>query len=202
MKTNVRVSKMGRAAMIRVALTRRALFTCGVLALLLAPFGHIGDARDHLTGDVQRVKMIGFTVADIDREANFFVNVLQFEKVSEFGVVGNEYDKMQGVFNTNMRIAHLKLGEQIIELTQHISPPTGRPIPVPSYSNDKWFQHIAIVVTETDAAYRILQESNVRQISAYPITIPQSNAGGSRYQGNQVPRSRGSRSGINLLPAR
>ena len=85
--------------------------------------------------------------------------MLQFEKVSDFRVVGSEYDKMVGVFNANMRIVHLKLGEQIVELTQYVSPPTGRPIPMPSYSNDAWFQHMAIVVSDMDAAYKILQET-------------------------------------------
>jgi catechol 2,3-dioxygenase-like lactoylglutathione lyase family enzyme len=77
----------------------------------------------------------------------------------------------------NMRIVHLKLGEQIVELTQYVSPPTGRPIPVPSYSNDAWFEHMAIVVGDMDAAYKILQENSVQQISANPITIPESNPG-------------------------
>ena len=66
---------------------------------------------------------------------------------------------MEGVFNANMRIVHLKLGEQLVELTQYISPPTGRPIPTPSYSNDESFEHIAIVVSDIDAAYKILQET-------------------------------------------
>jgi catechol 2,3-dioxygenase-like lactoylglutathione lyase family enzyme len=48
---------------------------------------------------------------------------------------------------------------------------------VPSYSNDQWFEHMAIVVRDMDAAYKILQDNNVRQISAYPITIPPSNPG-------------------------
>jgi hypothetical protein len=48
---------------------------------------------------------------------------------------------------------------------------------VPSYSNDAWFEHMAIVVSDIDAAYKILQENNVRQISAHPITIPQTNPG-------------------------
>jgi catechol 2,3-dioxygenase-like lactoylglutathione lyase family enzyme len=121
--------------------------------------------------------MIGFTVADLDRETDFFTKVLQFEKISDFRVVGSEYDKMQGVFNANMRIVHLKLGEQIVELTQYVSPPTGRPIPVTSSSNDAWFEHMAIVVADMDAAYQVLQDHNVQQISAHPITIPRSNAG-------------------------
>src|SRR6185295_8412878 len=149
-----------------------------VLALLtVASSWDAGQARDRLSGYVQRVKMIGFTVADVDREADFFTKVLQFEKVADFRVVGSEYGKMVGVFNANMRIVHLRLGDQIVELTQYVSPPTGRPIPVPSYSNDEWFQHMAIVVSDMDAAYKILQENNVQQVSAHPITIPQTNPG-------------------------
>ena len=178
------------AATARIAGVLRALVAASVLVLLVAFSGHVGHARDRLSGEVQRVKMIGFTVADVDREANFFAKVLQFEKVSDFRVVGSEYDKMEGVFNANMRIVHLKLGEQIVELTQYVSPPTGRPIPVPSYSNDAWFQHMAIVVSDMDAAYKILQESNVQQISANPITIPEFESWRSRYQGDQVPRPR------------
>jgi len=156
---------------------RWALLALGILVLAAVLSGNAGYARDRLPGDVERLKMIGFTVADVDRETTFFTKVLTFEKVSDFRVVGNEYDKMEGVFNANMRIVHLKLGEQIVELTQYISPPTGRPIPVPSYSNDQWFEHMAIVVRDMDAAYKILQENNVQQISANPITIPESNRG-------------------------
>jgi catechol 2,3-dioxygenase-like lactoylglutathione lyase family enzyme len=152
----------------------RTLLAAGVLALSIASFGY---ARDRLPGDVQRVKMIGFTVADADREADFFTKVLQFEKIADFRVVGNEYGELEAVFNANMRVVHLRLGEQIVELTQYVSPATGRPIPVPSYSNDEWFEHMAIVVNDMDAAYKILQQNNVQQISGYPITIPQTNSG-------------------------
>jgi catechol 2,3-dioxygenase-like lactoylglutathione lyase family enzyme len=166
--------RAGASATVRIVDVSRALLAAGVLALLVAWSGH---ARDRLSGDVQRIKMIGFTVADVARESDFFTKVLQFEKVADFRVVGSEYDKMEGVFNANVRIVQLKLGDQMVELTQYVSPPTGRPIPVPSYSNDGWFEHMAIVVRDMDAAYKILQENNVQQISAQPITIPQSNPG-------------------------
>jgi catechol 2,3-dioxygenase-like lactoylglutathione lyase family enzyme len=169
-------SSASHPATVAITAMRRIFWAAGVLVLLWASSEHAGHARDR-SGDVQRVKMIGFTVADVGREAEFFTNVLRFEKVSDFRVVGREYDTMQGVFNANMRIVHLQLGAQIVELTQYVSPSTGRPIPVPSYSNDVWFEHMAIVVSDMDAAYKILQESNVRQISAYPITIPQTNPG-------------------------
>jgi catechol 2,3-dioxygenase-like lactoylglutathione lyase family enzyme len=160
----------------RVFLLRR-LFTTGALILGLVYSGAPVGAREPLPGDVARVKTIGFTVADLDRETEFFVKVLQFEKIAEFRLVGSEYDRMQGVFNVNMRVVHLQLGDQIVELTSYVAPPTGRPIPLPSFSNDLWFEHMAIVVRDMDAAYKRLQDANVRQISAQPITIPQSNAG-------------------------
>jgi hypothetical protein len=152
-----------------------ALLAVGALALLLVS-PHAARVQDRAAG-VQRVKTIGFTVADVERESVFFANVLQFEKIADFRVVGTEYDALTGVFNSNMRIVQLKLGEQIIELTQYVSPPTGRNIPVWSQSNDAWFQHMAIVVGDMDAAYKILQDNNVRQISSHPITIRPSNPG-------------------------
>ncbi|MBW4667318.1 MAG: hypothetical protein KME60_07730 [Cyanomargarita calcarea GSE-NOS-MK-12-04C] len=37
------------------------------------------------------------------------------------------------------------LGNESIELTEYLTP-KGKPIPVDSQSNDRWFQHIAIAV--------------------------------------------------------
>jgi ABC-type sugar transport system substrate-binding protein len=50
-----------------------ALLAVGALALLLVS-PHVARAQDRATG-VQRVKTIGFTVADVERESNFFANV-------------------------------------------------------------------------------------------------------------------------------
>ena len=69
----------------------------------------------------------------------------------------------------------MRLGDQIVELTQYVSPPDGRPIPVPSRSNDLWFEHMAIVVSDMEKAYETLQRHGVRQISPEPQTIPASN---------------------------
>jgi len=119
---SLRSSRRG-AAIGGIADLPRASLAAGTLVLALALSG---NERDRLPGDGS-----AFTVADADRETTFFTKVLSFEKVSDFRVIGSEYDKMEGVFNTNMRIVHLKPGEQMVELTQYISPSTGRPIPVP-----------------------------------------------------------------------
>ena len=118
--------------------------------------------------------MVGFTVSDLARSVDFFRTVLDFELADRFEVNDREYDALQGVFGANARIAHLRLGEQVLELTQYLTP-QGRPIPVPSYSNDLWFQHIAIVVSDLDPAVERLKQVGVQQISTEPITIPPSN---------------------------
>jgi catechol 2,3-dioxygenase-like lactoylglutathione lyase family enzyme len=112
----------------------------------------------------------------MDRSASFYSDVLSFEKVADFQVTGPLYDRLQGVFGSRARIVHMRLGDQIVELTQYVSPPDGRPIPVPSRSNDLWFEHMAIVVSDMDQAYEALQRHQVRQISPEPQTIPASNA--------------------------
>ncbi len=125
--------------------------------------------------EVERVAMIGFTVSNMDRSVAFFSDVLGFERVADFNARGPDYDRLTGVFGASLRIVHLRLGEQIVELTRYLSPPDGRPIPVPSRSNDLWFHHLAIVVSDMEKAFGILQRHDVRQISPEPQTIPPSN---------------------------
>jgi hypothetical protein len=38
----------------------------------------------------------------------------------------------------------------MVELTQYDPLPRGRPIQVPSHSNDLWFEHMAIVVIDLE----------------------------------------------------
>jgi catechol 2,3-dioxygenase-like lactoylglutathione lyase family enzyme len=146
-----------------------------LLTLILVGWPVVVIALDGGRVEVERVAMIGFTVSDMDRSVAFYSDVLTFEKVADFRVNGPAYDQLEGVFGANMRIVHLKLGDQVVELTQYVSPPGGRPIPVPSRSNDLWFEHMAIVVSDMERAYAVLQRHQVRQISPAPQTIPPSN---------------------------
>ncbi len=121
------------------------------------------------------------TVADMDRSVDFYSRVLSFEKVSDVEVVGAEYERLQGVFGLRMRVVRLKLGDEVIELTEYLAP-RGRPIPPDSRSNDRWFQHIAIIVSDMDRAYRRLREHKVEHASTGPQRLPDwnKNAGGIR----------------------
>lgn len=124
---------------------------------------------------VQSVASVGFTVSDMDRSVAFYRDVLTFKPISDVEVDGPEYDQLWGLFGVRARIVKLQLGEQQLELTQFLAPPDVRPIPVPSYSNDLWFQHFAIVVRDMEAAWAELRRHHVRQISSRPQTIPMSN---------------------------
>jgi hypothetical protein len=57
---------------------------------------------------------------------------------------------------TGQRIVQLKLGEQVIELTQYVAPSTGRPIPLPSHSNDQWRSPASSVANVRESNLRIL----------------------------------------------
>ena len=123
---------------------------------------------------VRAVSAVGLTVSDMDRSVKFFSNVLDFEKVGDVEVSGDEYEKLQGVFGLRMRVVRMKLGAEAIDLTQYLAP-EGRPIPADWRSNDRWFQHIAIVVSDVDKAYQHLRAHKVRYGSTGPQTIPLNN---------------------------
>jgi len=124
---------------------------------------------------VQSIAAVGFTVSDMDRSVAFYRDVLTFEPVSDVEVDGPEYDQLWGVFGVRARIVRMRLGNQQLELTEFLSPPDLRPVPVPSYSNDLWFQHFAVVVRNMEEAWARLRKHHVRQISPRPQTIPVSN---------------------------
>jgi catechol 2,3-dioxygenase-like lactoylglutathione lyase family enzyme len=114
------------------------------------------------------------TVSDMDRSVAFFHDVLTFEKVADSEFNDDAFDRLEGVFGARVRIVDLRLGEETLRLTQYLTP-QGRPLPVDSRSNDRWFQHIAIVVRDMDAAYARLRERKVLPVSTAPQTLPEWN---------------------------
>jgi catechol 2,3-dioxygenase-like lactoylglutathione lyase family enzyme len=128
---------------------------------------------------VREVGAIGLTVNDLGRELNFFTNTLPFEPVSISEASGKEQDALLGLNNVKLRVALLKLGDERITLTEHLST-KGKPIPQDSRSFDRWFQHIAIVVSDMDKAYARLLAHKVTHVSTAPQTLPDWNkdAGG------------------------
>ena len=129
--------------------------------------------------NVTAVNSIGITVSDMDRALDFYTRVLPFEKISDAELHGTNYEHLQGVFGLRIRVVRLKLGDEYIDLIDYLAP-EGRPIPADMRSNDHWFQHIAIIVTDMDRAYKWLRENKVQHASTGPQRLPDwnKNAGG------------------------
>ena len=128
---------------------------------------------------ITAVDAVGMTVRDMDRAVEFYSSVLTFEKVSDVEVWGEDYERLQGVFGLRIRVVRMNLGDESIELTEYLTP-RGRPVPIDSRSHDRWFQHIAIIVSDMDGAYEWLRRHKVQHASPAPQRLPDwnPNAGG------------------------
>jgi len=147
-----------------------------LLSLILVSSVWAGGERPPL---VTSVDSIGLTVSDLDRSVEFYSKVLSFEKVTETEVDGSDYEHLQGVFGLRMRTARMRLGDEFIELTEFLAP-EGRPAPPDAKANDRWFQHIAIITSDMERAYKCLRENKVVHASSGPQRLPDwnKNAGG------------------------
>ncbi|MBE7446466.1 MAG: VOC family protein [Planctomycetia bacterium] len=123
------------------------------------------------THAVTIVEAIGITVADMDRSIEFYSKVLSFKPVSEMEVWGDNYDHFYGIFGLRIRVVRLQLGKEYIELTEYLTH-KGKHIPPDSRSNDHWFQHMAIVVSDMERAYQHLRKYKVQHVSTAPQQIP------------------------------
>jgi catechol 2,3-dioxygenase-like lactoylglutathione lyase family enzyme len=121
------------------------------------------------------VQSVGMTVSDLDRSLDFYSRVLEFEKTFEVEVAGAGHERLSGVFGVRARVARMRLGAEEIELTEYLAP-RGRPVPVEMRANDRAFQHIAIITSDMDRAYRELRRHRVEHASSGPQRLPDWNA--------------------------
>jgi catechol 2,3-dioxygenase-like lactoylglutathione lyase family enzyme len=117
------------------------------------------------------VGCIGLTVSDLDRSVEFYEHVLAFAKTSEVEQSGESVEQLAGVFGARIHTARLRLGSECIELSEYLAP-RGRPAPADARSNDRWFQHVAIVVSDMDRAYAALRRARVEHASSGPQRLP------------------------------
>lgn len=129
---------------------------------------------DRTNIQVQRIRAIGLTVTNADRSKDFYTQALGFEPVSDITVERRDYSDVEGVPGAKIRIVTLQLGDELIELMEYFNV-EGKPIPTDSQSNDLWFQHLAITVSDMDRAYAHLRSFPIEPISVEPQTIPPGN---------------------------
>lgn len=123
---------------------------------------------------MSNIQYVGMTVANMEQSLKFYSEVLLFKKIKDIEVAGADWSQLQGVFGLRMRIVQMQLGTEIIALMEYLTP-QGRPTPPDSRSNDRWFQHIAIVVSNIEEAYQHVRKFNVKHTSTSPQQLPEWN---------------------------
>lgn len=103
------------------------------------------------------IRAIEVTVADLPRALAFYTAVLQFQVVAREEKAG-------------LATASIRLGEETLILRDYAA--HGRAIPETLTSNDRSFQHVAIVVGDIEAAYAHLLRHDTRIVSAGIQRLP------------------------------
>jgi len=115
---------------------------------------------------------VALTVSDADRSIRFYRDVLTFRVSADRVVSGPEWESLTGVKGARIRLVGLALGDEHLQLMQFLATP-GRPAPAGMQSNDRWFQHVAIIVRDMDSAYARLEAAGVVHVSPSPQTLPE-----------------------------
>jgi catechol 2,3-dioxygenase-like lactoylglutathione lyase family enzyme len=119
------------------------------------------------------VVLVSLTVSDAARSRRFYEEVLTFRALRDTVVDGTAWAALTGTPPGRVRMVRLGLGAEQIELVQYLERP-GRPAPPAMASNDRWFQHVAIIVRDIDSAHARLVRAGVTAVSPGPQTLPAS----------------------------
>ena len=95
----------------------------------------------------------------------------RLREVSRREVAGDDYERLEGVFGSRARVVRLRSATRRSSSTEYLAP-RGRPAPADARSNDRWFQHVAIIVSDMDRAYQWLREHKVAHASPARSACP------------------------------
>jgi catechol 2,3-dioxygenase-like lactoylglutathione lyase family enzyme len=112
---------------------------------------------------VLRLLRISRTVSDLARASAFYRDALGFRVTGEARLDTDAWRDLTGIAGARGASVTLRLGAQSLELVA-FDPPGDR-YPPASSAADLWFQHIAIVVSDIDAAYSALRGYPFQSIS-------------------------------------
>lgn len=130
-----------------------------------------------VTTPAWRIARVSFTTDEPAACSAFFREALGFEETGIEERADADFGRLMGLPGARAQVRLLRLGRQEVELVAFAE--KGRPYPPGSTSADRWFQHIAIVVSDMRAAYsRLAARSGWTPIStAGPQLLPESSGG-------------------------
>ena len=144
---------------------RRAMLALSLLAASSFTETALAQAR--------RIERIDCVVMDARRAVEFYEQALGFALETELDVADPATARIDGLLSVRLRTITLRLGDDQIGLIQYFDPVEGRPWPAGSGSQDRCFQHFAIVVSDMSQAYTKLSAFAPQAISRDgPETLP------------------------------
>jgi catechol 2,3-dioxygenase-like lactoylglutathione lyase family enzyme len=108
---------------------------------------------------------VAIVVRDLDAESRFFTRALDARRTGD-------------VRSADARTVHLTIGNQHLELVRYDRP--GAPNPAGARSDDRTFQHVAVIVSDMRRAWAHVERYAIRPVSVAPQVLPRWNpaAGG------------------------
>lgn len=108
------------------------------------------------------IDSIRLTTSSLAKMESFYRDALGFRTVARGNLSSAGEERLLGIAQSAKTLT-MQLGGEQIQFMMFAQP--GRSYPKDSLSPDLWFQHLAIVVTDIDAAYERLRKSRFRSIS-------------------------------------
>jgi catechol 2,3-dioxygenase-like lactoylglutathione lyase family enzyme len=120
------------------------------------------------------IERFSVTVSDLNRTEQFYRDGLGFETIRREREDDSNVAHLLGVKDAVLETLTMRVGAQEVEFIQFRI--QGKAIPADSHSQDLWFQHFAIVVSDMDKAFSFLQRVRFTPISVGgPKTLPPQN---------------------------
>lgn len=114
---------------------------------------------------LERLDHIGLSVADLERSLAFYRDLLGMEVIRVLECAPtSRLGEVAGIPRCQARIAHLKLGDSMLELFEY-QDPRGRPLPTDSRQADHGFIHAGFRSNDVRADAARLAKLGVRLIS-------------------------------------
>ncbi len=130
---------------------------------------------------IEALARTSLVCSDLDRTRLFYGEALGFTASGRGPLNDPAWYAPMGLRDTRAERLVMTLGKQVIEFL--CFDPPGKPYPADSTSTDLWFQHMAIVVADMDAAYGQIGASGAIAISrGGPERLPPSTGSVSAYK--------------------
>lgn len=134
--------------------------------------------------DLPHIHSVGFTCADAEALAAWYCEVLGFTMIERREHHADATCALVGLPGARLLRLTLGLGAERLELTEVRDPGpgnrAGRPLPADSRSNDLWFQHICLVVSDMVSVAPAIEaqvlSGALQPISTAPQRLPDWNA--------------------------